>query len=41
MILFIEFDDREEMLLPKSIFARKFIENDTGFFHRERLMKYT
>jgi hypothetical protein len=28
-------------LLPKSIFARKSVENETEFFHRERLMRYT
>jgi hypothetical protein len=40
MILFIEFNDRKEMLLPKSIFARKLVENYTDFIHRERLMRY-
>jgi hypothetical protein len=41
MILLIEFNDREELLLPKSIFARKLVENYTDFFHCERLMRYT
>jgi hypothetical protein len=41
MIPSIQFNDHEEMLLPKSIFARKLVENNTDFFHRERLMRYT
>jgi hypothetical protein len=41
MILLLEFNDREEMLPPKLILARKLVENYIGFFHRERQMRYT